>query len=138
MLGETEGKKRGVAEDKTHHRLNGHELEQTLGGSGGQGSLACCSPWGHKEPDTTQRLNSNTYSLPVINKPNHTPPQTVNWLASSGVSPNPQFVFHAFGYPGSTVVQKHQMENPRKTMHKFSMVHVCRARPNLAWYLILH
>ena len=29
-----------------HHQLNGHEFEQTLGGSGGQGSLACCIPWG--------------------------------------------------------------------------------------------
>ena len=36
-----------------HHWLNGHEFEQTLGDSEGQGSLACCSPWGHKELDTT-------------------------------------------------------------------------------------
>ena len=32
-----------------HHRLNEHEFEQTLGDGKGQGSLACCSPWGHKE-----------------------------------------------------------------------------------------
>ena len=32
-----------------HHRLNGHEFEQTLGDSEGQGSLACCSPWGHRD-----------------------------------------------------------------------------------------
>ena len=38
-----------------HHRLNGHEFEQTPGDSEGQGSLACCSPWGHKEPDTTKQ-----------------------------------------------------------------------------------
>ena len=31
-----------------HHRLNGHEFEQTLGDSGGWGSLVCCSPWGHR------------------------------------------------------------------------------------------
>ena len=31
-----------------HHRLNGHEFEQTLGGNEGQGSLASCSPWKHK------------------------------------------------------------------------------------------
>ena len=31
-----------------HHRLNGHESEQTPGDSEGQGSLACCSPWGHR------------------------------------------------------------------------------------------
>ena len=38
---------------REHHRLNGHEFEQTLGDSGGQRSLACCSPWGCKELDTT-------------------------------------------------------------------------------------
>ena len=36
-----------------HHRLNGHECEETLGDSEGQGSLGYCSPWGHKESDTT-------------------------------------------------------------------------------------
>ena len=36
-----------------YHQLNGHEFEQTLGGSGGQGSLACCSPWGGEELDMT-------------------------------------------------------------------------------------
>ena len=44
-----------------HHRLDGHEFKQTPGDSEGQGTLACCSPWGHKESDTTYRLNnSNT------------------------------------------------------------------------------
>ena len=42
-----------------HHQLNGHESEQTPGDSEGQGSLACCSPWGCKELDTTERLNNN-------------------------------------------------------------------------------
>ena len=37
-----------------HHWLNGHEFEQTLGDGKGQGTLACCSPWAHKEPDTTE------------------------------------------------------------------------------------
>ena len=37
--------------------LNGHEFEQALGDSDGQGSPACCSPWGHKESDTTEQLN---------------------------------------------------------------------------------
>ena len=36
-----------------HHRLNGHGFEQTPGESGGQGSLACCHPWCHKESYTT-------------------------------------------------------------------------------------
>ena len=45
-----------------HHRLDGHEFEQTLGDSEGQGGLVCCSPWGHKESDMTQQLNNNKYS----------------------------------------------------------------------------
>ena len=40
-----------------HHRLNGHEFEQTLGDGEGKGSLACCSPRGRKESDMTERLN---------------------------------------------------------------------------------
>ena len=40
-----------------HHCLNGHEFEQALGVGNRQGSLACCSPWGRKESDTTERLN---------------------------------------------------------------------------------
>ena len=40
-----------------HHRLNGHELEQTLG-DGVQGGLVCWSPWGHTESETTERLNN--------------------------------------------------------------------------------
>ena len=42
-----------------HHRCNGHEFGQTLGDGEGQGGLACCSLWGHKESDTTGQLNSN-------------------------------------------------------------------------------
>ena len=41
-----------------HHRHNGHEFEQTLEDSEGQGSLVCCSQWGCKELDTTERLNN--------------------------------------------------------------------------------
>ena len=51
-----------MTEDKIigwHHRLDGHEFEQALGVGDGQGSLACCSPWGRKESDTTKRLNNN-------------------------------------------------------------------------------
>ena len=43
---------------KWHYRLSGHEFEQALGAVDGQGSLACCSPWGHKESDTTERPNN--------------------------------------------------------------------------------
>ena len=48
--------KKGAAEDEMvgwHHQLNGHEFEQTLGDSEGQGSPAYCSPWSHKESDMT-------------------------------------------------------------------------------------
>ena len=51
---------KGATEDEIvgwHHRLNGHGFEQTQGDNEGQGSLACCSPWGGKESDTTERLN---------------------------------------------------------------------------------
>ena len=41
-----------------HHQLNEHEFEQTPVDSEGQGSLACCSPWGRKESDMTERRNN--------------------------------------------------------------------------------
>ena len=37
-----------------HYQLNGHEFEQAPGDIEGQGSLACCSPWGHKELEMTE------------------------------------------------------------------------------------
>ena len=40
-----------------HHRLSGHEFEETLGDGDGQGGVACCSPWSRKESDMTERLN---------------------------------------------------------------------------------
>ena len=40
-----------------HHWLNGHEFEQAPGVGDGQGRLVCCSPWGHKELDTSEQLN---------------------------------------------------------------------------------
>ena len=42
-----------------HHRLNGHEFEETAGDREGEGSLACCRPWSRKEVDTTEQLNNN-------------------------------------------------------------------------------
>ena len=52
--------------DEQHHWLNGREFEQTLGNGEGQGTLACWSPRGHKELDTTQQLNSNSLSLVAL------------------------------------------------------------------------
>ena len=40
-----------------HHQLDRYEFEQALGVGDGQESLACCSPWGCKESDLTERLN---------------------------------------------------------------------------------
>ena len=61
MLGKIEGgRKKGQQEDEMvgwHHQLFGHELAQAPG-DGGQGSLVCWSPWGHKELETIERLNN--------------------------------------------------------------------------------
>ena len=62
-------KEKWVSEDKMagwHHWCNEHELGQTPGDGEGQGGPACCSPWGHKESDTTRRLNNS-------NKHKHVP-----------------------------------------------------------------
>ena len=59
---------KGMIEDEMvgwHHQLNGHEFEQTVWNSEGQGSLACCSPWGHKESDPTEQLNDNNKRMEV-------------------------------------------------------------------------
>ena len=62
MLGKIEEEKeeKGTTEDDMagwHHRLHGHGFGWTLGVGDGQGGLACCSSWGRKELDTTERLN---------------------------------------------------------------------------------
>ena len=59
MLGKIEGRRRRGQQDEMvewHHQLDGHEFEQAPGVGDGQGSLACCSVWGHKESDTIERL----------------------------------------------------------------------------------
>ena len=66
-----------------HHKLNEREFEQTPGDSAGQRSLACCSPWGHKESGTTERLNLT---------------ETRNYLSEKS-----QYPFWAQGYPPSMV-----------------------------------
>ena len=55
---------KSVTEDEMvewHHRLNGHEFEQTAGDSEGRGSLTCCCPWGCKELDMTELAKSQTW-----------------------------------------------------------------------------
>ena len=46
-----------MTEDGEHHQPDRHEFEQAPAVGDGQGDLACCSPWGHKELDTTELLN---------------------------------------------------------------------------------
>ena len=56
---------KGTTDDEMvgwHHRLNGHVFEWALGVGDRQGSLACCSPWGRKESDTTEWLNRTDYN----------------------------------------------------------------------------
>ena len=51
---------KGMTKDEMagwHHQLDGHEFEGTPGVGDGQGGLACCNSWGHKESDMTDRLN---------------------------------------------------------------------------------
>ena len=64
---------KGTTEDEMvgwHHWLSGHEFEQALGIGDVQGSLVCCSPWGHKELDMTEQLNSLT-SLALLEPKSH-------------------------------------------------------------------
>ena len=67
MLGRIEGQEeKGMTEDEMvgwHHKLNGHEFDQTLGNSEGQGSLARCSPWSCKELDMIEQLNNQQVIL---------------------------------------------------------------------------
>ena len=67
MLRKVEGRRR--TEDEMvgwHHRLNGHKFEQAPGDGEEQGSLVCCSPWGHKELEMTERLNNDPTPTRVI------------------------------------------------------------------------
>ena len=63
MLGKIEGRRKTGLQRMMvgwHHRLDGHEFRQTPGDNGGQGNLVFCSPWGHKELNTTERLNNES------------------------------------------------------------------------------
>ena len=75
---------------KQPHQLNGHEFEQTPGESDRQGSLVCCSPWGFKESDKTERLNNK---FPEPEGARFQPPfdsKTLNFLALDSLEPSKQ------------------------------------------------
>ena len=66
ILGKVEGRKRRGK----HYELNGHDFEQTLGDGKGQGSLVCCSHWGHRELDMPEWLyNANNVHWLSWNSP---------------------------------------------------------------------
>ena len=79
---------KGTTEDEMvgwHHQLSVYEFEQIPGDGEGQGSLACCSPWGHKELDTTKWLNSKNNNL---DPPLECPWRKLEWILGLGhVSP---------------------------------------------------
>ena len=69
ILGKTDGRRRRGWQRTMvgwHHRLNGHEFEQTPGNSEGQGSLACCGSWGHKESDMTSNWTTTRSAMSVL------------------------------------------------------------------------
>ena len=62
---------KGTTEDQMvgwHHQLNGHEFEQAVEDGEKQGSLVCCSPWGHKDLDATEQLNDKNRFNSCIKK----------------------------------------------------------------------
>ena len=84
-----------------YHQLNGHEFERTLGVGAGQGSLACCSLWGHKQLDTTEWLNwtdSQTQMQKVSsNYPTKWIKQCINnitWYDQVGLIPSMQGIYN--------------------------------------------
>ena len=84
MLGKTEGKRRGWQRMRwldgitNSTDMNVSKL-QDMNLSEGRGSLACCSPWGHKESDATERLNKNHHLLTHTSSSPGTPTLTADW-----------------------------------------------------------
>jgi len=73
-----------------HQWFNGHEFEKTPGDGEGQGSLVCCSPWGHKESYMTEWLNSSIWTVVYVAQTLHSPGRGwdlvfLSWLNSAGM-----------------------------------------------------
>ena len=99
---------KGITEDKMvgwHHQLDGHEFEQAPGVGYGQGSLACCSPWGHKESDMTERLNWTELMLILATENNvHSRfPSKVCW--NQLIQDHKKLIMHIFLTPQSVTSQ---------------------------------
>ena len=79
MLGKIESRRRRGWERMRW--LDGHEFEQTLGVGDGQGSLACCNPWGRKESDTTEWLNWTDWMFSLLNFQRYDKDQTISFMS---------------------------------------------------------
>ena len=64
------------------HQLKGCEFEQVPGVDGGQGSLACYSPWGHKESDPIEQVNNNNKWLSNLSPSKHFPSLLCQFIAA--------------------------------------------------------
>ena len=87
-----------------HHQLDGREFEQAPGVGDGQGSLACCGPWGCKESDTTERLNSKNNIIKVFSGSSvvrslPADAEDDGWIPGSGRSPGGEI-----GNPNSSLL----------------------------------
>ena len=91
---------KGITEDEMvvwNHQLNVHEFEQAWGVGDGQGSLACCSPWGRRESDMTEQLNNNKNDHKEITRVG------VQWEEQVGQ-----------WSPGHSVSRRRQKKSPQK------------------------
>ena len=119
---------KGTTEDEMvgwHHRLNGHEFQQTLGAGDGQRRLACCSPWGHKELDMIEGLNWTVNNSPqthhhptaeflvvvIVQSLSHIQLFATSWTAAGQASLSlsvsqslPKFMFIASVMPSSHLI----------------------------------
>ena len=102
---------KGTTEDEMagwHHRLNGHEFEQTQGDGEGQGNLTCCSPWGCKESDMTEQMNNKQGMLDLSFPTGIEPasPALRGWVLTSEL-PKKSPTFSSHGTPQYSRTKEH-------------------------------
>ena len=94
---------KGMTEDERagwHHQLDGHRFGWTLGVGDGQGGLACCGSWGHKESDMTEQLNwtentrMNYFAYEIVSICNR---EEQTWLYASSIYLAPTFLLCSLG-----------------------------------------